>query len=277
VTAYGEDVFGNRTIDPLSLNVVVDNVAPVVTVTHVLASAPLTATIRALEGLATDGGEVGSIFVTVQSPTGRVTLDLATLDGDTWYYSLKPTVEGRYVLWVSACDSAGNVAAAGPFVVDVAIPIVYLPMVSHDYAPGPDLVVASVFVRTDSVEVVIRNQGDTPVTEDFWVDLYIGPVVPPTSVNQPWSQLGGGGMVWGVEGDVLPLDPGETITLFPGDAYYWIEYSRPGSWPLPVGAPVYVQVDSVNLDTDYGGVLEGHEAAGGAYNNIAGPVLVVGE
>jgi hypothetical protein len=277
VTVYGEDVFGNRTIDPLSLNVVVDNVAPVVTVTHALASAPLTATIRALEGLATDGGEVGSIFVTVQSPTGRVTLDLATLDGDAWYYDLQPTVEGRYALWVSACDSAGNVAAVGPFVVDVAIPIVYLPMVFHDYTPGPDLVVASVFVRTDSVEVVIRNQGNTPVTEDFWVDLYIDPVAPPTGVNQPWSQLGGGGMVWGVQGDVLPLGPGETITLFPGDVYYWTEYSRPGSWPLPVGAPVYVQVDSVNLDTDYGGVLEGHEASGGAYNNIAGPVLVVGE
>jgi hypothetical protein len=277
VSIYGEDVFGNRTVDPLSLDIVVDNVAPVVTVTHALASSPVTSTIRVLEGLATDGGEVGSIFVTVQSPTGRVTLDLAPQDGDTWHYDLQPTVEGRHVLWISACDGAGNVAAAGPFTVEVREPIVYLPLVSRHYTPGPDLVVERLFGRTDFIEIVIRNQGDEPVTEDFWVDLYIDPDTPPTEVNQTWPQLGDAGMIWGVEGDALPLEPGETLTLLPGDVYYWGEDSWPGGWPLPAGIPIYAQVDSANRDTTYGGVLEGHERTRGGYNNIAGPVTVVGE
>jgi hypothetical protein len=45
------------------------------------------------------------------------------------------------------------------------------------------------------------------------------------------------------------------------------------TWPLAAGTPVYAQVDAVNLATTYGAVLENHEIAGGAYNNIVGPVL----
>jgi hypothetical protein len=68
------------------------------------------------------------------------------------------------------------------------------------------------------------------------------------------------------------LEPGETLTLTIGDVYYWPSLSNfPGS--LPAGTPIYVQVDSANMHTTYGAVLEGHEIYGGAYNNIGGPVL----
>ncbi|NJM41932.1 MAG: hypothetical protein HC853_14840, partial [Anaerolineae bacterium] len=37
---------------------------------------------------------------------------------------------------------------------------------------------------------------------------------------------------------------------------------------IPAGTQIYVQVDSANAQTSYGGVLETHEAEGAAYNNI---------
>ena len=53
------------------------------------------------------------------------------------------------------------------------------------------------------------------------------------------------------------------------DSYQWPFPSSNISWPLPEGAPVYVQVDSANIYTSYGAVWENHEITGGGYNNIA--------
>ena len=92
------------------------------------------------------------------------------------------------------------------------------------------------------------------------------------SVNQIWEGLAGYGSVWGVEGDVLPLDPGEVLVLQVGGDYYWPELSRlPDS--LAAGTTVYVQVDSANAETTYGAVLESHEISGGVYDNIGNLVL----
>ena len=138
-----------------------------------------------------------------------------------------------------------------------------------------DLVVERITVTGDSAQVVIKNQGLEPVTADtpFWVDLYVNPHPLPTGVNQTWSSLCGEGMAWGVEGGALPLGPGEELTLVNGDAYYRAEYSN-FSGVFAAGVPIYVQVDSANADTSHGAVLESHEIAGEAYNNIGGPAYV---
>jgi hypothetical protein len=70
-----------------------------------------------------------------------------------------------------------------------------------------------------------------------------------------------------------PITPGETLTLTIGDDY-WSGYYSEFAGALPAGTPVYAQVDSVNLDSDYGGVLEIHEMTGGVYNNISRVVLL---
>jgi len=116
--------------------------------------------------------------------------------------------------------------------------------------------------------VVVANQGDAPVVDEFWVAAYVDPHTAPTAVNQLWWDLGDEGAFWGVTADLLPLNPGETITLTVGDATYDADRSRV-SWPLAAGTPVYIQVDAWNASTDYGAVLESHEISGGAYNNIA--------
>ena len=131
--------------------------------------------------------------------------------------------------------------------------------------------IRSITARSNSVELVIANQGNAPVRNDFWVDVYIAPRVAPTLVNQPWYELGDEGLVWGVFGQALSaLEPGGTLTLKTGDLYYFANYSK-ASWPLSAGTPIYGQVDSF-ASSGYGAVPELDEILGRPYNNIYGPV-----
>ena len=144
----------------------------------------------------------------------------------------------------------------------------------QDYLRAPDLIVDEIRADADTVEVVIRNRGNAPVVDAFWVDLYVNPDPAPTGVNQVWEDLASQGLVWGVEGGALPLMPDDSLTLRVGDAYFWESYSRV-RWPLAQGTVLYAQVDSTDADTTYGGVLESHEIQGGFYNNI--DVATVGQ
>jgi hypothetical protein len=146
---------------------------------------------------------------------------------------------------------------------------VHVPIVVNNGTYAPDLVVQSITATSDDVQVVVANQGNAPVTDEFWVIAYINPDPAPTAVNQLWWDLGSEGMFWGVTADLLPLNPGETITLAYNDTAYIADYSRV-SWPLAAGTPVYVQVDAYNADTAYGAILESHEINGGEYNNVEG-------
>ena len=149
---------------------------------------------------------------------------------------------------------------------------VYLPLALKSYISAPDLVVECIIATSNSVQVVIKNQGSALVIDEFWVDAYINPSPAPTHVNQMWDQLGSQGLVWGVTALALPkLTPDGTLTLTVGDDYYDPIRSRV-SWPLAAGMRVYAQADSWNSDTTYGAVLESHEISSGAYNNITGAV-----
>ena len=167
--------------------------------------------------------------------------------------------------------SDGLATTTQPFTITVSAKgmyYVYLPVLFRNYVVAPDLVVQSLTATSGRVQMVIVNQGNAPVTDEFWVDVYIDPQPIPTGVNQIWPDYASQGLVWGVTADALPLAPGETLTLTIGDAYYSAgDSSFSGS--LAEGTPVYAQVDSANSNTSYGGVLEDHEILGGSYNNIA--------
>jgi hypothetical protein len=64
---------------------------------------------------------------------------------------------------------------------------------------------------------------------------------------------------------------GRALTLTVGDAYY-VPAASNFSGNLAPGTPLYAQVDSANAGVDVGAVLETHEAAGQAYNNVFGPL-----
>jgi hypothetical protein len=144
---------------------------------------------------------------------------------------------------------------------------VYLPLVLSNYVIAPDLVVESLTATANDVQVVIKNQGTGPAIADFWVDAYIDPDPVPTAVNQIWPYLADEGLTWEVIAD---MHPGDVITLTVADAApEWSDVS----WPLPVGTPIYAQVDCWNEATTYGAVLENHEIRGEAYNNISAEAL----
>ncbi len=80
------------------------------------------------------------------------------------------------------------------------------------------------------------------------------------------------GLVWGVPSAALPLEMGEKLILSVGDAYFWPSLS---SWPAgPQSGSIYAQVDSTGSHS-YGAVEENHEATGGSYNNLSGPLAMV--
>jgi hypothetical protein len=146
---------------------------------------------------------------------------------------------------------------------------IYLPLVLRNYVVAPDLVVQSVSVSGSNIQVVIKNQGlaavEAKFENEFWVDLYVNPLTPPTAVNQTRETLGCAGAVWGVTTAALPqLSAGGTLTLTLNDAYY--DPARSDLGTILPGTPIYVQVDSANVATTYGAVLENHEMLGEAYN-----------
>ena len=171
---------------------------------------------------------------------------------------------------IATLNAVSAEAAAEPFILDDRWSISHgnRPLVAGSYPSLPDLVVERIIATSNEMTVIIRNQGNAPVTDAFWVDVYIDPDPAPTAVNQIWSDLCQEGLVWGITADALPLAPGEDVTLTVGDAYYVPSYSQI-SWPLPAGTPVYAQADSANVATNYGAVLESDEVAGSVYGDPA--------
>ena len=264
--------------------VIIDNVAPVLTTTQLVETALFTTTINVLSGEVSDGSmafdQPINVSVLVQEPDGALIYEPATQNGTAWHFDLSPLMTGQFTLWVYVSDQAGNIMMNGPYqlVMEPYQPVVierrvvFLPALFREFVAAPDIVLERFSVSESSVAVVLKNAGTSSVTESFWVDLYVDPDPVPTGVNQIWQNLASQGMVWGV---TTSLAVGEVVTLTQGDSYYRGEYSRI-TWPLSVGRPVYVQVDSADATTNYGGVLELHEITGGAYNNITGSTVVAG-
>ena len=184
---------------------------------------------------------------------------------------------GTYTAIVTATNSVSVMTATTQATV-IPFYTLYLPLVMRNYASAPDLVVSSMDVTSNTVRVVIKNQGpaDVPVdvAHEFWVDLYVNPQPVPTAVNHIWNDGRSlQGVVWGITVGALPsLRAGGSLTLTLQDAYYWPTLSTfPGG--LPAGTPIYAQADSAHTNSVYGAVLENHEITGLPYNNITGPVL----
>jgi uncharacterized repeat protein (TIGR01451 family) len=150
--------------------------------------------------------------------------------------------------------------------------VIYLPMVLFEARPNtPDLVVSAINISNGQLEVVITNQGTAPIFGAFWVDLYINPTTLQLVPNQTWPNVAQHGMAWGVAGNGLPLQPGASLTLRPGDSFYVPEISSPIA--LVPGMLIAVQADSAADGSAYGAIPEGHELSGEAYNNITSIVV----
>jgi hypothetical protein len=269
ITIYGQDVVGNRTDIPLTLDLVIDNVAPLITVTNVISEGLLGNTLMVLDGIVADGSPSTYLTVHVYPPAGEPYNALTVRDGDQWEFELPLTFLGTYNLWITASDVAGNTTTVGPFDVTVVPPTTsYIPLVMKNGLFAPDLVVENILVTANGVEIKITNIGNAPVRDAFWVDLYIDPHPTPTVVNQTWDQLSTQGLVWGVE-DVSALVPRGSLTINLSHPSFRPDYSY-FTGAFKIGVPIYVQVDSY-AGTNYGAILERDEITAALYNNIAGP------
>ena len=273
------DAAGNQSVTGW-FTTTVDTVAPVITVTNVISSVEFESYYQTPTGPAVISGTVSDNLLTevvarVHSPRSNVFTATLPINSGLWEYDFAlPLAEGgTFLIWIEAFDAAGNRTIEGSYEVDVTgVQFdLYLPVVYRDYRPpAPDLVVREIAATTTGVEVTIENVGLVPVSDSFWVEVYINPSPPPTAVNQIWNDLANRGLVWGVT-EALPA--GGTLTLTIGDQYFAPELSA-WSGVLAEGTPVYAQVDSAAEGSDFGAVLEGHEIDGTAYNNILGPVVV---
>ncbi|MFK7800809.1 MAG: choice-of-anchor Q domain-containing protein [Anaerolineae bacterium] len=164
-------------------------------------------------------------------------------------------------------DGAKNVTATFTLIpLPDPINLLHLPMVSENF-PTRDLVVESISVMADDVQVVVKNIGNGPIIDTFWVDLYVNPTTPPTAVNEVWFKQGSdGGAVWGVFDTILAAGESLTLTLSSGS----LDPGRSNlSSGIPSGSAVYVQVDAANLNSPDGSVVEIHEILDLPYNNIS--------
>ena len=152
---------------------------------------------------------------------------------------------------------------------EVSVVSLYLPLIVRNVTDSPDLIVETLVAHSNNVEVTIKNQGNAPVIDAFWVDVYIAPQTAPTGVNQRWQDLGSQGLTWGVTD--LPLDADERLVLTLDSAAFRSELSNFVT-PLSQGIAIYAQVDSLDFSTTYGAVPENHEIIGGAYNNVIASV-----
>ena len=193
----------------------------------------------------------------------------ATLDGTP----AKSDV-GKHATMLQVRDSAG-LTDTHSFTISVsARPLtkLHLPLLVKNHLVAPDLVVEQITVTGEDVRVAIANRGNGPASEEFWVDFYVDPAPAPNTVNQMWHELAEAGLAWEVTAALLPLEPGEALTLTLGDEHYRPQHSHLPGLPA-AGTPVYAQVDSYNAATTYGAVLEGHEIMGRAYNNVTGTLI----
>ncbi|KAA3664513.1 MAG: hypothetical protein DWQ04_05355 [Chloroflexi bacterium] len=218
------------------------------------------------------------VFVTL-TPDAQVTLSEITLTFTVANWDTAQTVtvtavndtdqENDHTGTISVAVNSSDSVYDGMSVDDISIAIddnkivyVFLPLMIYNNAP--DLVVSDLKVSGNVVQVTITNQGDAPVTNEFWVDLYLNPSPPPVQPNDVWELSSKYGAVWGI---VDPIAPGESLVLTLNDAYF--DLSRTN---LPAviseGTMIYAHVDSANTLSTYGGVLETHEISGESYNNI---------
>ncbi|HSD83373.1 MAG TPA: PKD domain-containing protein, partial [Anaerolineae bacterium] len=182
---------------------------------------------------------------------------------------------GFYMAVVTATNSVSTLTATTR--VSITAPTTryttYLQLILNNSFTAPDLIVQNIIASRDVITVVIKNIGDAPAVESFWVDAYIAPNPPPTAVNQIWwdQNRSQQGIAWDVREPIIPIQPGQVITLTSDDLYVSpVRTYFTGS--LPIDTPIYAQVDSYNFYTDYGAVRERHEFLGLPYNNILGPV-----
>ncbi len=167
VTLTANDIVGNHSVEPLSLQFTVDNVAPVITVTHTITEVWVGGTATVLAGLVTDGGPSVNVTLLVQDPTGATREVPAARDGDRWWYDLTGVRTGRYLVSAQAFDLAGNGVGTETLAVDV---------ICASAAPEVTAILAVPAAGDPfsvTISVTVRNAGAETLPAGLAVGIYV--------------------------------------------------------------------------------------------------------
>lgn len=180
--------------------------------------------------------------ITLTTSLGSVTPTTTTLvDGRAQAVFSAGLQPGLATIYATNGEITGTLEIA----VETTGPLPPVPDHARAYLPvtlmtaTPDLAVKAISATNYGVTVVVQNTGQRSTAGPFWVDAFISPNPVPTAANQPWRDLAGQGLAWRV---TRLLQPGESLTLTVGDAYYQADMSQV-TWPLNFDTLVYVQAD----------------------------------
>lgn len=275
----GNDAFmvyvsdGHGGMDSILVNVIINPINDAPTAKNdTKATPPDTAvTINVLDNDTDPENDSLSITAVTQGSKGSVSHNGATIT-----YTPNPGEIGDDTFTYTISDGSTG-TDTGSVTVRLGLYEVFMPVLVNNFVSAPDLVVTNISASSDLIELVIENQGTQATTSGFWVDFYIAPDPVPTHENQLWGDVGDEGIVWGV---TVSIPAGGSLTLTYSTApgapnLYFAEANSNYGGVLPVGTPVYAQVDSAHLNTSYGGVLETHEILGEPYNNVSAEFTAV--
>jgi hypothetical protein len=99
--------YGNNVATTGWYNIVVDTVAPTVTVTQQLMQVVQGSDISVLAGLASDGGSVDTATVAIYPTSGAPISETVAIANGQWSYVLNQP-PGEYTLWLTVVDTVGN-------------------------------------------------------------------------------------------------------------------------------------------------------------------------
>jgi hypothetical protein len=143
VSVFALDDAGNRTTEPVTQTLVIDNVPPQIGITHVVSEvqmAPDLAPMGVLTGTVADGSRVRRLFAVVHTPEGQLHLQPVAREGEGWSFALQAMTAGVHAVRIVAEDLAGNQTFIGPVAIEVrGIQIevqVHLPVILHNAMGG---------------------------------------------------------------------------------------------------------------------------------------------
>jgi uncharacterized repeat protein (TIGR01451 family) len=199
----------------------------------------LTDTLPSGVGLVSVARTPGSSY----TPSGNNhTFSITSLDiGKTLTATLKVTVTAETSGTVitnnaGAYSSLGSIGTASTnhTVYTATATAVYLPIIIKNYVSLPNLTTSisvNNAVNPPVVTVIVTNNGNTAVSEPFWVDLYVDPSTPPNNLtgrDRRWQQVSTVGMAWPVTTALASNGGSVTLTTnsgFDSDQTNWVALS----------------------------------------------------
>ncbi len=115
---------------------------------------------------------------------------------------------------------------------------IFLPIIMRDFIILPNLtstLTVNTSVNPPLITVVVSNIGNAPIDEPFWVDFYVNPSTPPSSLtgaDRRWQRVSTQGIAWPV---TTPIGPGGSLTLTSSGGFDPVQ----SNWGTPLPSGVY--------------------------------------